>query len=279
MASEVKLGSRFTDSKTYENVRPSYTREPVEFLLKKIGALNEDGTPCNREFKILELGAGTGKFTRVVMEVLEKNPNFQVIASEPLPEMCHKFKEVLPGVEVMQFAAEDIPFPDATFDSVLASSSIHWFSNHKSMQEIHRVLKSAGTLGVAYIFPAVGSSLWIKETLEYLDPVYKRNGILWPALHHSKVIEQVPLDLYFEIGSSCFSTSRNVNTQSMFSYLLSYSSVASLSEEEKEAFKLHYNKTIDKYFTATGKQLQSLEFDMLINCFKRTSNDKNLGLK
>ncbi|XP_048578312.1 uncharacterized protein LOC5514561 isoform X2 [Nematostella vectensis] len=100
MASEVKLGSRFTDSKTYENVRPSYTREPVEFLLKKIGALNEDGTPCNREFKILELGAGTGKFTRVVMEVLEKNPNFQVIASEPLPEMCHKFKEVLPGVEL-----------------------------------------------------------------------------------------------------------------------------------------------------------------------------------
>ena len=52
-------------SATYQQVRPSYSVESVKFFLKTLGILEQQKA---QPFSILELGTGTGKFTRVLME-------------------------------------------------------------------------------------------------------------------------------------------------------------------------------------------------------------------
>ena len=102
----------FSESSLYNRVRPSYTRESVEYLLKKLGILKATGSE-NMAQTVLELGAGTGKFTRVMADILRENGNAEdervrIIATEPLASMKEKFCELCPGIEVLQCPAENI---------------------------------------------------------------------------------------------------------------------------------------------------------------------------
>lgn len=94
----------FEASATYEQVRPSYTAESVKFLLKKLGVLEEKRV---QPLSILELGCGTGKFTRIMMEVLE-GIDARIIASDPTDSMIRQFQRILPKIEVLQCSAENI---------------------------------------------------------------------------------------------------------------------------------------------------------------------------
>ena len=98
----------FFEASNYENVRPGYPVDAVKFFLEKLGALNSDDN-CNqsRPVTILELGSGTGKLTRTMLEVL-KGKNITVIASDPVKTMCEQFKVTVPDTEIIQCPAEKI---------------------------------------------------------------------------------------------------------------------------------------------------------------------------
>ena len=102
----------FASASKYENVRQEYPVKAVEFLLNKLGLRGEDptriaNTGTDRPCTILELGCGTGKFTRVMLKVL-KGKNVKVIASEPVTSMCEQFRLMVPDTEIIQCAAEKI---------------------------------------------------------------------------------------------------------------------------------------------------------------------------
>ena len=102
----------FLSASNYENIRHDYAFEAVEFLLHKLGLRNKNPTDItdagtDRPCTILELGCGTGKFTRVMLKVL-KGKNVKVIASEPLTSMCEQFRLMVPDTEIIQCAAEKI---------------------------------------------------------------------------------------------------------------------------------------------------------------------------
>jgi len=56
----------FAQASNYEKVRNDYPLEAVKFLLKQLRLLDK----TTEQSKVLELGSGTGKFTRVMLEVL-----------------------------------------------------------------------------------------------------------------------------------------------------------------------------------------------------------------
>ena len=103
-----KAWSSSTVSNIYEKTRPAYNLDAVEFLLGKVNALVPHSG--QEPFTIVELGAGTGKFTRAMLKVFERRSvkNFKVISTEPLKEMCVKFKEMVPDVEIIQYAASEL---------------------------------------------------------------------------------------------------------------------------------------------------------------------------
>ena len=101
----------FSTASNYENVRPGYPAEAVELFLNNLGVgvmeKEDDNDNKPRPFTILEVGCGTGKFTRVMLQVLE-DKNVHVIASEPVQSMYEQFKVVVPDAEIIQCTAENI---------------------------------------------------------------------------------------------------------------------------------------------------------------------------
>ena len=95
----------FAASSNYEKVRQGYPTDAVRFFLQNLRLL--DDTTASWKKKVLELGSGTGKFTRVMLEIVNKQ-NVTVIASDPLEEMCKEFKHHQPDTEIIQCAAERI---------------------------------------------------------------------------------------------------------------------------------------------------------------------------
>ena len=98
--------SGFSTSQLYDRSRPSYSKEAVTFLLEKLGILPRNSS-SDQPTRVLELGTGTGKFTRTLQEVL-RGSNVQVIASEPVLSMRQEFIKNFPDIEIKDFSAENI---------------------------------------------------------------------------------------------------------------------------------------------------------------------------
>jgi SAM-dependent methyltransferase len=94
---------------------------------------------------VVDLGAGTGKFT---LRLLTTGAN--IIAVEPVQEMLTQLTRVVPSVAARSGTAENIPLNDGAADAVVCAQSFHWFASRAALQEIHRVLRPGGYLGLVW---------------------------------------------------------------------------------------------------------------------------------
>ena len=98
---------------------------------------------------VVELGAGTGKLTRLLLERFRG-----VIAVEPDEEMRRVLVSVCPDAEVTAGSAEAIPLADRSVDAAFAAEAFHWFDGERALAEIERVLQPGGTLILMWNVPA-----------------------------------------------------------------------------------------------------------------------------
>ena len=90
----------FAAASSYDENRPSYTTQSVNKLLEELQVTSKPGA------KILDLAAGTGKFTELLAAREEK---YDVIAVEPHAKMREVLeKKNLQGVKVLDGTATDI---------------------------------------------------------------------------------------------------------------------------------------------------------------------------
>lgn len=121
----------------YERVRPSY---PTRALAVLADAL--DLRPGRR---VAEVGAGTGKFTRLLALT-----GAQVVALEPVAAMRTTLAELLPQVEVVEGLAEATCLPDGAVDAVVAAQAWHWFDPAAALSEVERITHRRGRLGLVW---------------------------------------------------------------------------------------------------------------------------------
>ena len=117
-------------SAAYAEHRPDYSRDAVRWALEP--ALGP---------RVLDLGAGTGKLTAVLLEL-----DVDVIAVEPDPAMLSELRSSLPDVRAVAGRAEAIPLPDASVHAVVVGQALHWFDMDIAGPEIARVLAPGGVL-------------------------------------------------------------------------------------------------------------------------------------
>lgn len=122
---------------TYEKGRPGYPDAITEWLRRDL--------QIRPGVTVLDLGAGTGKFTRRLLEV-----GADVIAVEPEPRMRYSFARKHPDVRLLEGQAEAIPLPAGRVDVVICAQAFHLFANPEAVTEIHRVLKPGGRLGMVW---------------------------------------------------------------------------------------------------------------------------------
>jgi SAM-dependent methyltransferase len=111
----------------YERTRPDYPDAVLERL------------PVPDDATVLDVGAGTGKLTRVLARRYAR-----VIAVEPLDGMRAILERVVPEAEALPGRAEEIPVPDTSVDAVFAGQAFHWFATDEAMAEIARVIRPGG---------------------------------------------------------------------------------------------------------------------------------------
>ena len=111
----------------YDELRPSYPPAALTWAL---------GTGLAR---VVDLGAGTGKLTRVLLAL-----GHEVVPVEPDAQMRRRLAERSPGIEPLEGSAESIPLPDGSVDAVVAGQAYHWFDKELAHPEIARVLRPGG---------------------------------------------------------------------------------------------------------------------------------------
>ncbi|GAB3820413.1 class I SAM-dependent methyltransferase [Tessaracoccus terricola] len=117
----------------YDRYRPGFPGAAADLLVPgHVGA-------------VLDLGAGTGKFTELLVGLANR-----VVAVEPSLPMLDVLRAKLPGVEAMVGGAEAIPLPDHTMDAVAVAQAFHWFDRQAACAEISRVLVPGGRLGLLW---------------------------------------------------------------------------------------------------------------------------------
>ncbi|XP_066277365.1 uncharacterized methyltransferase Mb3374-like [Branchiostoma lanceolatum] len=168
-----------TTNDDYEKFRPAHDEAGVRVLLEHLGLVDnvnhKNGTPpaddvirnngATPTYDVLEVGAGTGKCTRVIKDILGENA--RIVVLDPVSGMLQQLKAMVPGVDVLVGFCESIPLPDNSVKAVVSSQSFHFYANESALREIHRVLIPGGKFGINFTADDEDSPL-IHEVLELI---------------------------------------------------------------------------------------------------------------
>ena len=172
-----------TASEVFVKGRPDYPPEVGDWLRTEL-ALGPGKT-------VLDLGAGTGKFLPRL-----RATGASVAAVEPVDAMRARLIEQNPGIDAMAGSAEHIPVADRSLDAVVCAQSFHWFANKKAVEEIHRVLRPGGYLGLVWNVRDERVP-WVAELSAIIEP-YARDTpryrgqdwrLIFPSQGFSSLIE------------------------------------------------------------------------------------------
>lgn len=122
---------------TYARGRPDYPPELTAWLREVAGVV----PGC----RVVDLGAGTGKFTRRLLAL-----QADTVAIEPVDAMRAKLQAEVPGAPALAGSASAMPLPDASVDVVVCAQAFHWFATRQALDEIVRVLKPGGRLALVW---------------------------------------------------------------------------------------------------------------------------------
>lgn len=134
----MKQGDFTEVAKHYHN-RPAYS----PFLLEKLAACINDNKKDLKDFNIIEVGAGTGKLTKMLAQMFA----CQINAVEPndnMREEGKKFTQEFSNISWHKGSGEQTHMQDQSADWVIMASSFHWTDPNKSLPEFARVLNGGG---------------------------------------------------------------------------------------------------------------------------------------
>jgi len=94
--------------------------------------------------RVLDVGCGPGALTT---ELVARVGAESVSAVDPSQQFVEAARERHPGVDVRRSAAEELPFPDATFDAAIAQLVVHFMADPgRGLAEMVRVTRPGGAV-------------------------------------------------------------------------------------------------------------------------------------
>ncbi|CEI86247.1 hypothetical protein RMCBS344292_00690 [Rhizopus microsporus] len=220
----------------YVKARPSYPSAALDVICSLFS------NPLSSK-KILDLGAGTGIMTKLLVE-----RGFDVTAVEPVDGMREKLSQELPEVTALEGNSYSIPVKSESQDAVVLAQCFHWFDNIKSLQEIHRVLKPGGYLFLIWNMESRERCEWLAklrdlyEQYEKSAPQYRHGR--WKNVFETdeaKSLYRLPLE------HQQFANDTPVVRSTPWTRILSKSYIAVLDKGEQECLRQKVEKVLDDY--------------------------------
>jgi ubiquinone/menaquinone biosynthesis C-methylase UbiE len=122
---------------------PAYDRMSRKSEEAGLGTMRES-LLADADGRVLEIGGGTGANLRYYGGL------DSLVVTEPEPPMLRRLqdrvREQATQAEVVQAPAEDLPFEDASFDTVVSTLVLCGVDQERSLGEVRRVLRPGGRL-------------------------------------------------------------------------------------------------------------------------------------
>ncbi len=204
----------FNNGDRYNAARPSYPLEAVEYLVATFGL---DDTSS-----VLDLGAGTGIFTRQLLAFVG-----HIVAVDPSASMRESFRAATPDVAILEGSDVAIPLVEHSVDAVFVAQAFHWFDAPRALEEIHRVLRHAGGLGL----------IWNErdESVEWVAELSR--AMQWDVRQPYQVGMDFSLVLadgpFTDVQRARFSNTQTLTHDGLIQRVLTTSYIAAMGDEER----------------------------------------------
>ena len=184
--------------------------------------------------EVLDLAAGTGKLTRLLVKRFAR-----VTAVEPLPSMRALGAELVPGATWREGTAEAIPLGDGSTDAAFVAEAFHWFDSKRAGEEIARVLRPGAPLRI--LFTTWNGSFdpgMPPEAKEAFAEVARRTGPAGGAkMETGAWKEGLSTAAFAPLIEQRIAFDHTTDRHGMISYYLSISSVAARAQSERDALR------------------------------------------
>src|SRR5436305_14563109 len=149
----------FTSDVAYDNFMGRYSA--------RLAPLFADFAGIEGGERVLDVGAGTGALTA---ELARRSPS--VAAVDPSPEFVAALRHRFPDVDARQAPAEELPWPDESFDGALAQLVVSFMADAPAgIAEMRRVVRSGGV---------VAACMWELDEMQMLDAINRARAAITP---------------------------------------------------------------------------------------------------
>ena len=234
-------------STNYDQARTNYTSSSIEWLLG--GSLPEhldptDITSRKARHDVLDLGAGTGKLSRAVIEA---RPDLKLVGVDPVAAMCAQYASQVPEADVLQGNATGIPLLDSSVYTVVVGQAFHWFASAAALSEISRVLVPGGGLGMIWNTRDTNVP-WVQALDDIVTPYYslvdapRQQSNVWKSVFESNENNtNRDSELFQPLETRKLQTIDTMTYDGILAHILSLSVIAELNQDEKRKIekKIH----------------------------------------
>ena len=196
---------------TYARYRPSYPKELIDYLYDDIG--------FRADSKIADIGAGTGIFTKLLLE-----RGSDVTAAEPNRAMREAAEKTLggyPNFQAVSGSAEATTLADRSVGFIVCAQAFHWFDRTAAQAEFRRILEPGGQVVLIWNSRLTQGTPF-REAYEQLLRTYATD---YDKVNH-KNISSAELHSFFKEGTmqeKTFAMSQKFDFESLKGRLLSSS--------------------------------------------------------
>ncbi|MEN6570827.1 MAG: class I SAM-dependent methyltransferase [Anaerolineaceae bacterium] len=120
--------------------------------------------------RVLDVACGTGVVARQMVPLVGGEGDVTGLDINPmmLAVACQQFSDHCSEIEWQEGQAENIPFPDQSFDLVTCQQGLQFFKNQlKALQEMYRVLKPGGRVALE-VFMSPECNVFYQHVFEVL---------------------------------------------------------------------------------------------------------------
>jgi ubiquinone/menaquinone biosynthesis C-methylase UbiE len=231
-------------AEAYDRGRPSYPAEAVAWL-------------SGGEAKVvLELGAGTGKLTRQLVDA-----GHAVFATDPDEAMLEVLRQRVPEVSARTASAEEIPANDRSVDVVVVAQAFHWFDHDLALAEIARVLKPGGH--VALVWNSRDERIpWVRKMGDLLG----RQDLDTSSAQHL-----VHSDLFGFMEEASFKHWQEVNRETILDLARSRSSYLVMAEAAQE----EHLAEVRAFYADYGRGMDGMQIPYVTRCYRAVVVDRD----